>query len=75
LKEGLQRLGQPGRRTNEDQDATVLIWESVLSEEILVMRDEEERPRSSVNLLVRGITTKAVFPLGFSDLPEPCKRA
>ena len=49
----------------------MLIREPILAEEILIVRDEQEQPGSSVNLLVGCVAAETVFPLGFSNLPEP----
>src|SRR3954451_23433832 len=68
VEEPPKRLSQTTRRTNEHQDATVLVGESILAQEVLIVGHEEKTPRTPVDLGIGGVSAKAILSLSLSDL-------
>ena len=48
----------------------MLVGEPILAQEVLVMGDEEETPRTPMNLGIRGVPTKTMRSLLLANLAE-----
>ncbi len=56
---------------DKDQNATVGIRQPARTQETLVVSDEEETPRPSMDLQVFGISSESMLGLALPDLAVP----
>ena len=75
VEEPPKRLAEATGRTDEHQDAAVLVGEPILAQEVLIVGHKEETPRTPVDLGIGGVSTEATLSFPLSDLTETGQRA
>ncbi|MCC7107456.1 MAG: hypothetical protein IT307_20150 [Chloroflexi bacterium] len=69
-----QKAAQSARelswRADEDQHSAVVVRQSLMTQEVLVVGHEEERTRTLVNLPVRSVAPEPLLLFGLAHLAE-----